>query len=48
MVRKLSKIALVTLLAAAPMAASDYLHDTNSLFALEGGYSGLNDTPESF
>jgi hypothetical protein len=43
MKKHLTKIVLATLMAAAPLAASDeYLYNTNSLFALEGGFGGLN------
>ena len=44
MKKNLTKIVLATMMAAAPMAASDFTYSTNSLFALEGGYSSLNDT----
>ncbi len=42
MKKVLSKVALATLMAAAPLAASNYSFNTNSLFAVEGSFSSLD------
>jgi len=43
MKKNLTKVVLATLIAAAPLAASDFTYNTNSLFALEGGYNSMNE-----
>ena len=41
MKNSLSKVVLATMMATAPLAASEYSFDTHSLFAIEGGASNI-------